>query len=244
MIVGDSIPRSLYVQNAAGQPLTYSTYALLQAAGISVTFYAATGIALASQPTITMPVAGVSGRHQLAFVMPDGLWTAKVTSTNANVYPVPTEFDGEGTTYDVDTLGSLIATSGGVAVSATSFSNSAEMYDGNSIDVSCSVPEAALTAIGAASLALCDSLVAEIKINATDSSAAATVGGLTEAITSDTSGARTVRVTLDAFPAALAVPVGGQQSVNATLHLKLTNGTKIITANSTSLIVKWKATTA
>jgi hypothetical protein len=86
-------------------------------------------------------------------------------------------------------------------------------------------------------------LLAEIKLNSLDSSVAASVGTLTETITSDTSGNRVVRVTLDAFPVALAVPAGSQQSVQATLQLKLTNGAKSITANATQITVRWKATT-
>jgi hypothetical protein len=244
MIVGDAIPRTIYVQNAAGQFVSFASYALFQAAGFSITFYDSTGVALASQPTITLPVAAVNGRHQFTYIMPNNPWTARVVCTNPNLLPSPVEFDGEGTSYDIDTVGSAIATSSGVALSDTALSGSVQMFDGNSIDVSCAVTEAALSKIGATSLANCDSLVAEIKLNSLDSSVAASVPGLIETITSDVVNTRTVRVTLDAFPAVLAVPTGSQQAVQATLQLKLLKGTKVITANSTQITVKWKATTA
>lgn len=243
MITGDSIPRAIYIQNTAGQLVSFASYAAFQAAGLSFTFYDSTGVALASQPTINLPFAGVNGRHQFTYVMPNNPWTAKVASTNPGLFATPVEFDGEGTTYDVDSVGSLIATSGGVAISDTTFTDSVEMFDGNSIDVTCAVPESAISRIGATSLANCDSLVAEIKLNSLDSSVAASVPGLIETITSDTASNRAVRVTLDAFPAVLAVPTGSQQAVQATLQLKLLKGTKIITANSTQITVRWKATT-
>lgn len=244
MIVGTSIPRTIYVQNTAGTFVTYASYAAFQAAGFSITFYGANGVALASQPTITMPFTGVLGRHQFNFIMPNDVWTAKVVSSDVTLVGIPAEFDGEGTTYDIDSVGSSIATSSGVSISDTSLSGTATIYDGNSIRISCLVPESALTAIGASSLADSVTFTSEIKLNSADSSAAAAVTTLTEAITSDVLNNRVVLCTLDTFPAALAVPAGGQQSLQATLQLRITKATKTITANSTQITVLWKATTA
>ena len=242
-IVGDTVPQALYLYDASGAPQSYGTYAALIADGWSITFYDQTGVAISSQPTITLPVAGVLGRNQIAYVLPSGTWTAKVIHSNALYAAAPAEFSSEGFAYDIDSIGSLIATSSGVAISETAFSATHEMYDGNSIYVSCSIPDAALSAIGAASLAAVDTITAQIKIDSIDSDNAATVTGLTTAITSDSVGNRVVLVTLAAFPAGLAVPDGGQQSLACTLHVKLTEGTKIITANSTHITIKWKATT-
>jgi hypothetical protein len=242
MIIGESVPRTIFVQNDSGAFVSYANYAAFQAAGFAITFYGPNGVALASQPTITLPVAGANGRHQFAFTMPSGIWTAYVSGSNPLLFATPVEFYDEGTIYDIDAVGSSIATSSGVAISDTTFTNSVEMFDGNSIDISCSVADSALAKIGAANLAAC-TLLAEIKLNSLDSSVAASVGTLAETITSDTSGNRVVRVTLDTFPAALAVPAGSQQSVQATLQLKLTNGAKSITANATQITVRWKATT-
>lgn len=243
MIVGDEIPQALYLFDATGAPLTYATYAAFLAAGWAITFYDEDGTALASQPVITLPAAGVSGRNQIRYIMPSNIWTAKVINSNPLLTSAPAEFSGEGTAYDIDSVGSAISTSSGVAISETAFSQTYEMYDGNSISVYCSIPEAALTAIGAASLAAVDTITAEIKINSVDSDNPATVGGLTETITSDTANNRVVRVTLDAFPAALAVPDGGQQTLAATLQVKLAEGTKVLTANNTAMTIRWKATT-
>ena len=244
MIIGESTPVTVFVQNDSGAFVSYANLAAFQAAGFSITFYGPNGVALAVQPTVTLPVAGVNGRHQFAFPMPSGAWTAAIVGTNPLLFATPAEFYDEGTSYDVDSIGSAIAISAGVSISDTALSGTVEMFDGNSIDVSCAVTDAALSKIGATSLADCGSLVAEIKLNSLDSSTAASVASLVETITSDVIGNRVVRVTLDTFPAALAVPVGSQQTVQATLQLKLTKTTKTITANSTQITVRWKATTA
>ena len=244
MIIGSTVPLTVFVQNDSGAFVTYANLAAFQAAGFSITFYGPTGAALAVQPAVTLPLTGVNGRHQFAFVMPTGLWTAAIVGTNPLLFATPVEFFSEGTSYDVNSIGSAIAISSGVSISDTALSNSVEMFDGNSVDISCAVTEAALAKIGATSLADCGSLVAEIKLNSLDSSTAASVAGLVETITSDILNNRVVRVTLDAFPSALAVPVGSQQTVQATLQLKLTKTTKVITANSTQITVRWKATTA
>lgn len=244
MITGQTIPRTIYLQSASGAPLTFATYAAFLAAGFSIIFYSNTGSPLASQPTITLPLPGVLGRHQFAYVMPSGTWTAKVSSVDPTLSTIPAEFDGEGAAYDLASIGGSIATSSGVSITDTASSGTATIYDGNSISISCIVPESALVAVGAASLAACSLLTSEIKLNSADSSAAAAVTTLIETITSDVSGNRVVKCTLDAFPSALAVPAGSQQTLSATLHLRITNGTKTITANSTQVIVRWKATTA
>lgn len=242
MITGDEIPQVLYLYDSTGSLVTYSTYAAMQAAGWSITFYDEDAVALSSQPTITMPAAGSNGRHQMRYIMPNGVWTAKVVNSNALFMSAPAEFSGEGTSYDIDSIGGLIAAGSGVPITETSILQTHEMYDGNSIDVSCTIPDAALSALGVASLAALDQIVAEIKIDSVDSDQAASVSGLTETITSDVPGAYIVRVTLDAFPAALAVPDGGQQTLSCTLQVKLIEGTKVLTANATKILVRWKAT--
>ena len=71
----------------------------------------------------------------------------------------------------------------------------------------------------------------------------ASVTGFSNSITSDTSGNRVVRCTLNAFPAALAVQ-DSTKSLAATAHLRLTEGSKTAIASEIKLTVKWKATTA
>lgn len=243
-ITGDEIPQPVYLFDATGKPETFATKAAMQAAGWDLIWYDEDETALSSQPTWTLQSAGeASGRHHIRYVMPAGVWTCPVVRPTVDHYAAPTEFTGEGTTYDVDSVGSLIATSGGVALTPVTTSGEAEIYDGDSIILDFSVTEAALTYIGAASLTAIDALSAEIKLNTADSSAAATVATLTESITSDVSGNRVVRGLLAAFPAALAVPAAAK-SLACTAQLRATEGTKTAIVSEIALTIKWKATTA
>lgn len=242
MIAGETVIQTLYLYDAAGALVTYASKALMTGAGWDLTWYDNTGVALASQPTWSLPVAGASGRHQIAFVMPSGVWTCKVTLPAAANVSAPTEFGDEGTPYDIDSVGAQIATANGVAITPVTVGDSATIYDGDSIKLLFSVSEAALAYIGAASLTAADSRVAEIKLDSLDSSVAATAT-LTTSIISDTSGNRVVQGLLASFPAGLAVPTG-TKSVSATAQLRITEGSLDCIASQIALTVLWKATTS
>lgn len=234
------LPLFLYISGAA---VNYANKTAFQAAGWGLTWQDADGADLPTQPTWTLPIAGdaTTGRHIVKFAEPDGTYTIKITqATNGSSYPL--EATGEGSSYDIDAIGALIATSGGSVISTSAVTDTATMFDGDSIYLTFSVLEAALTQIGASSLADCDTLAAEIKLDANDSGDSADVATLTESIVSDVSGTRTVRGTLDAFPSALAVE-DSQKSRQATAHLRLTKGTKTIIASEIKLTINWKATT-
>lgn len=240
-VVGSDQPLVVFLQ-ISGAAVDYADKTAFQAANWDLTWYDADGAALSPQPTWSLPNAGDSatGRHQFKFTEPDGPYTVKVTlATNGEA--TPQEFMGEGFSYDIDALGALIATSGGVVISETLYSDSATMYHGDSIYLLFSVPEAALTAIGASSLADCDTIAAEIKRDSEDSGDNADVTTLTEAIITDTSNNRTLTGTLTAFPAILAVP-DGSKSLAATAHVRLTKTSKTIIASEIKLTVNWKAT--
>ena len=103
------------------------------------------------------------------------------------------------------------------------------------------VPEAALTALGAASLAAIDTLACGVKLvskTSDDTQDAA----LSTSIVTDTSGNRVVRAFLNAFPAAFAVP-DTVRSVSAEIALRATEGSKTFIVATCALTVKWKATT-
>jgi hypothetical protein len=227
--------------DASGVPQTYASKAAIQAASWDFTWYDGDGVALSSQPTWTLPVAGSNGRHLISFVNPDGVWTVAITKPSVDHMSVPAEFSGEGTTYDTDSLGAMIQSSIGITVVDTLTEGTAEIFHGDSIRLDFSVSESALTAIGAASLAACDALKAEIKKVSTDSSTAAEVTTLTESIVSDTAGNRVVRATLAAFPSAIAPPTGGQTTLACRADLRLTEGSNTITASTINLTVKWRA---
>jgi len=241
VITGDEAIQPIYLYDTAGALVSYASKALMQAAGFDLTWYDADAVALASQPAWTLPVAGADGRHQIKYVIPNGPWTCKVSLPSAANNAAPIEFWAEGMSYDENSIGSLIATSGGVALTPVTTADEAEIYDGDSIVLNFSVTEAALEYINAASLNACDSLVAEIKLNTIDSDQPATVVGLTETITSDTAGNRVVQAVLAAFPAALAVP-DATKSLACTAQLRLTEGSRTAIASEIALSVKWKAT--
>lgn len=240
---GDNIPQAIFLQGFGGSPLIYASKTDFQAAGWDISWRDASDVALTTQPTWTLGAGAANGRHALTYTLPDGPWTARLTVPNPAFVASPLEFDGEGSVYDIDSIGSIIVTSTAIAVAPTVIEGTAELFDGNSIRLDFSVPEAALTAIGASSLATCDTLVAEIKLDSADSSAAPPVTTLTETIITDISGTRLVRGTLATFPAALAVPAGGQQTLACTAHLLLTKGSSVITGSVIRITVKWKANT-
>lgn len=241
---GATIPQAIYLFDAAGKEATFATKAALQAAGWDLTWYDNTAVALASQPTWTLPVAGVNGRHQPAFVMPSGLWTCKVTRPSLLHLSAPTEFSGEGSAYDLNSIGASIATSGGVALTPITVGDDTTIYDGDSIILDFAVSEAALAYIGAASLAAVTvgGMVPGIKLDSLNSDDPQSAL-LTPTITSDISGTRTVRGTLAAFPAALLVQ-DATKSTAATAQLRLTYAGKTCIASSIALTIQWKATTA
>lgn len=238
-VVGSPLPFVLYLADSSGD-LTYASKALFLAAGWNLTWYDEDSIALSVQPTWTLPVAGAAGRHQFQFLEPRGPYTIKVTKP-AGAYSSPIEGQGEGVDYDINSIGALIATSGGVAISNRITTDSATIYHGDSLDLSFSVLEAALASIGANDLSDC-TLYAGIKLTGVDSGDAAAVDTWTAlAATSDTIGNRVVRAQLDAFPVALAVPSNSTQ-LSAVAHLRLTVSTKTLIVAAIALTVEWKAT--
>jgi hypothetical protein len=227
---------------ATGVARDFADKAAMVTAGYDLTWYDDAGDALASQPTWTMERSETNGDHMLAYAVPLGAYGIRLTVPGTD-YASVALWSGIGYTYGPDDLGSLIATSGGVALTPVTTSDEAEIYDGDSIILDFSVTEAALTYINAASLTACDTLLAQIKLNTNDSDETADVTGFTNTVTSDTSGNRVLRAVLAAFPAALAVP-DGAKSIACTAQLRATEGTKTAIVSEIALTVKWKATTA
>lgn len=241
-ITGDTVPQALFLYGVTGDPVNYATKAAFLADGWALTWYDKNDVVLASQPTYALDVGDVNGRHLVSFIKPADAFTVKVTRPSILHGHTPLEFDGEGLPYDDRTIGSLIVAASGLPVSNDSTSSTAEVFHGDSLRFDFSVTENALVRIGAANLAAC-TMAAEIKRTSIDSSTAADVATLIETIISDISGTRTVRGSLDAFPAILAPPTGGQTTLSCRADLRLTNGAKTITAATIAVTVKWKATT-
>lgn len=242
MITGDTDILVRYLEQADGTALNYASKALFQAAGFDLTWKDNTGTALATQPD--WDLVGSSGkRHQFSYVIPDGVWTVETTVPSTHISS-PKETKGEGQPYDARSIGSMIAAAGSVSISPTSTSTSATMYDGDSIYIAgVSIPEAALTAIGAISLADCTSRLAFIKRTSQDSNDEPDVDasdGLTATATSDSSGNRVVKIECTAFPVILGVP-DDANTLAAVVQVRLVKGSKEIVAAAVALSVLWVA---
>jgi hypothetical protein len=240
--VGETDILVLYLEQADGTALNYASKALFQAAGFDLTWKDATGTALDPQPDWDL-VASASKRHQFEFTKPAGPVAIEVTTPSTHI-STPKEILDEGLNYDADDIGSMLASTGSVSISPTATTTSATMYDGDSIFISgIVIPEAALTAIGASSLANCDSRLAFIKRNSQDSNDApdvAAAAGLTVTALTDDANNRTVKVECTAFPAVLGVP-DDSDTLGCTLQVRLVKGSKEIVAAEVALTVHWVA---
>ncbi len=224
---------------ATGVAQDFANKAAMVSAGYALTWYDDLGVALASQPTWDMVRSETDGDHELSYAVPLGSYAIRMT-VPATDYATFALWNGIGYAYGLDDIGGFIATSGSVAITPTTTFDSATIYDGDSFDVTVSITESALLTIGAASLAACDTKLATIKLDSAESGAAPTVPStdLTVTILTDTSGDRTIRITKDVFPTAIAV-MNNTRSTACTLQLSLGEGTKVITAASVAITVLW-----
>lgn len=236
----DTIPQAIFLETDGGVAAVYADKAAAISAGWDLSWQDDTGAALASQPTWTLtPDALEDGRYVIGFTPPAGLWTVKVI-TPAGYRSDPSEFSGEASVYSIDDLYGIAASGLSTPVTELTTTGDVDLYDGNSIILDLTVLEAALVAIGAASLAALDAMSAKIKLTADNSSDPAEVDLGTPSILTDTSGNRVVQAELDAFPAALAIP-DGQTEVACRCDLLITKGTKVITAATRNITVRWQA---
>ncbi len=224
---------------ATGAARDYADKAAMVTAGYALTAYDELGAALGTPVTWDRVRSETNGDHMLNYAVPLDAFGLRLTVPAADFASVAL-WNGIGYTYGLDDIGGFIATSGSVAITPTITTDTATVYDGDSLDVSVSITEAALASIGAASLTACDTRRATIKLDSANSGAAPTVPytDLTVTITTDTVGNRVLRIVKDAFPTALAVP-NSSTSVACTLQMELGEGTKVITAASVAITVLW-----
>ncbi len=237
----DTIPQVLFLMDEAGVPLVYANKAAFTGAGWNLSWQDDDGVALASQPTYTLSAGEATGRHVVGFSPPIDAWTVKITKPST-YRSDPWEFSGEATVYSLDDIFGAFVSGSGEAITETTTTGDVDIYDGNSIVIDLSVLEAALTAVGATSLADCTTLLAEIKLLSLNSDDPATVSALTESILSDTSGDRVVRAYVNTFPSELAVP-DDVQTLAARCDLRITKGALTITAAIRNVTIRWKANT-
>jgi hypothetical protein len=229
-----------FLEQLDGSALNYASKALFVAAGWNLSWVDAAGVALTTQPDWDLVVSS-GKRHQFEYTVPAGPWAVVTTIPSTHLIN-PIEYTGEGTTYDIDDIGARLATITAVPISPTATSSVHTMYDGDSIDVSVAIPEAALTVVGASSLADGVTLQAYIKRDDRDSNDDPDVlhTDLTAVATSDDPDDRVVRVTKTAFPSAIGVPDDGD-TVSATLHVRLIKSGKEVIAGEAKLAIKWIA---
>lgn len=237
----DTVPQAIFLETDGGVAAVYATKADFLTAGWDLTWQDATGADLATQPTWTLSAGEANGRHVIGWAPAEGLATVKVTAP-AGYRSDPAEFSVEASVYSLDDLYGVMSAGLATPVTDLTTTDATDIYDEDSIVLDFSVLEAALTALGAASLADCDTIEAEIKRESQNSGDAADVATLTESILSDTSGNRVVRAVLDTFPVILAVPDGSDQVV-ARADLRLTKGARTLTVATRELTIRWKAST-
>ncbi len=240
--VGETDILVLYLEDAAGAALNYASKALFQAANFDLTWKDNTGTALSTQPTWDLESSS-GKRHQFSYIVPADPWTIEVTVPSTHV-STPKEISGEGDSYSIDDIGSILASTGSVTISPTSTSTTATMFDGDSIYIAgIVIPAIALTAIGASSLADCSTRLAFIKRESQDSNDppdVALANGLTVTATADSGGNHVVKVECTAFPAILGV-LDDTDALSAKVQVRLTKGSKEIVAAEVALTVRWVA---
>ena len=237
----ETIP--LILQDAAGAALVYANKAAFTGAGWDVVWYDTDGVALSSQPTwdlLTGTTASASDFYLIQYVVPSESFSYVIVPVGTNVAaPAGGEFQ-----IDTATNGQIygaILTSAGTLVSQTTINQDLTLYQGDSISVDMTIPEAALTAVGATSIATLDTYVAELKLVSTNATTAPIAVSFTESIVTDTAGARVVRAELDTFPTALNVDGPNGDSVSARLDLRITKGTKTRIASTVNITAVWAA---
>ena len=231
----------LILQTDAGAALTYADKAAFTTAGWDVVFYDADGDVLTVDWDLNPDTTATAGdTYLLSFTVPFGYYMAVVEIVSTNL-AIPAAFSDFGDTATLGQIKSAIAIAGGVFVTDTVSNSAITVFQGDSISVDMLIPEAALTAVDAVSVADLSSYAAELKLEATDATAAPVAVDFTETVVSDTSGERIVRASLNAFPSALDVDGPNGTSVSARIDLRITKGSKTRVAATVDLTVVWTA---
>lgn len=222
----------LILQDSAGAAIVLADTAAFIAAGWDVVFRDFAGSVIAGVDWEVYPT-GAADLYQLAFMAPAQPYSAEILPPS-DEFVAPAGFGGRGNLYTMDTIAGLIQTSAGSFPMAI-FTNSLTVYQDDSITVPVTINEAALTLVGATSLADLDSITAAIKLNDTDATAAPDVDDPVVTIVTDTAGDRTLTVRRVAFPTVLDVSTGGSsQRTAARLDVRIAK--TISTGNTLSII--------
>ena len=245
---GSTATFPVILQDVSGDPLIYADKAAFTSAGWDIIFYDNTGAPLGTQPVWDLLIGTNSvepDTYQVQYVVPAGEYTAVIDIPGDN-FVSPSVFSDRGETSTGETVTNAqiyaaIIQSGGALIAPTTTSSAITVYQDDSISVDIPVTEAALAAIGVTSLADCDSISAQLKLNDTNATVSAEVTTFNELIISDVSENRLVRASLDSYPVELDVNGPQGASVGARLDLRITEGTKTIIAGTVDVTAVWAA---
>ena len=222
----------IILQDSAGAAIVLADTAAFIAAGWDVVFRDFAGSVIAGVDWEVYPT-DADDLYQLAFMAPVQPYSAEILPPS-DEFVAPAGFGGRGSLYTIDTIAGLIQTSSG-SFPMSVFTASLTIYQDDSLTVPVTINEAALTLVGATSLADLTDITAAIKLTATDATDAPDVDDPVVTIVTDTSGDRTLSVTRAAFPDPLDVPDGGaSQRTSARLDVRISK--TISTGNTLSII--------
>jgi hypothetical protein len=244
LAAGDTAIIPIILQDAAGAALSYADKAAFLSDGWDVDWYDKDGGSISvTWDLLTDPTANQPDVYILQYTVPLGEYSFVVDVPSTHVV-VPAAMSGNAESFSIDDLYGSIVTQGGTVVSSTTSNSSITVYQDDSIYAVAVIPEAALTAVGASSLADLDAYKAEMKLTSTAGNAPPDLATFTEAILSDTVGNRTIAVSLAAFPSILDVDGSSGDTVSARIDTRITKGTKTITASTIDVISVWSASEA
>lgn len=247
MATGDTVPIPVQLETSAGVAATYADKTAFVAASWNLTFLDAAGDALATQPTWAIKSLG-GGLHSITYTVPSGYYLAQITIPSgfvSNVYG----WSSQGETYDNDSLGGALQSAAGQTLGETRTTGALEdLVNGDSLNYTITIPESALTRVGGASLtallgATPTGITAAAKLNTDDSADDTADVPLTVAVVGDSSGARSVKVTLGAAALITAgvTLAAGETSLPYTIDVSLLNGTEKLTAAQVTFNLIWQA---
>lgn len=236
MIAGDSKPKLVLLQTAAGAALSYADKTAFQGASWDLTWRDADGVALASQPTWTISDEG-GGQHRIKYIVPAGIYWVEVTVPGTN-FITPLSWQDEGQSYDDDSIAALLLSSQGAVSTVT-------LVDGDLGNVvehdsyasgTQTIPIGLLTRAGLtgyADIASGWTISAGFKHQPSDA-----VGtGITVAFVSAASG--TYAFTWNTFPTGMAISPATQESEDFYIDIEITNVTKKITVGRFKVTIIW-----
>lgn len=239
MIAGESKPKLLILQNAAGTALSYADKAAFQAASWDLTWRDVDGVALTAQPTWTIADEG-AGLHRVKYVQPGGVYWVEITVPGTN-YVSPITWANEGESYDDDAIAGLLLTAQGTpAVISADDSTLGDVVMGDAWSTgTLTIPVGKLTPFGytLADLASGWTISAGAKNVPADASIALTAAFVV-------AGSGTFKVSWVTYPASMNLTsTETSKPFYIDVQLKKTSTGQIITTNRYSINAVWQRDT-